>query len=140
MYEMSKNNYEISRVSPQFCSFCDEFGEVLGTRDGIALLSVLLTGNTNQNISAPTDLSGSVNSNKWNFYPYDGKSEPMNDEVNYNGKRRKRSTNKGIEGLMEIICLSYVSRKNDNRSFYKTFANSSKRPTGMNEKKTGNSF
>ena len=64
----------------------------------------------------------------------------MNDEVNYNGKRRKRSTNKGIEGLMEIICLSYVSRKNNNRSFYKTFANSSKRPAGMNEKKTGNSF
>ena len=64
MYEMSKNNYEISRVSPQFCSFYDEFGEVLGTRDGITLLSVLLTGNTNQNISAPTDLSSFVNSNK----------------------------------------------------------------------------
>ena len=64
MYEMLKNNYEISRVSPQFCSFYDEFGEGLGTRDGITLLSVLLTGNTNQNISAPTDLSGFVNSNK----------------------------------------------------------------------------
>ena len=43
MYEMSKNNYEISRVSPQFCSFYDEFGEVLGTRDGIALTSEIFT-------------------------------------------------------------------------------------------------
>ena len=62
-YKKSKDNNKKSGASPQFCSFYDEFDEVLRKRDTITLPSTLETGSTNQNTSVSTDLSSFANSN-----------------------------------------------------------------------------
>ena len=122
---------------PQFCSFHYELDEVLGTRDAMTLPSIVETGSTNQNTSASTDLSSFVNSNKLNLCLDDKNSKEENDNKK-RGKRSKKTEN--IEGLVEMNIRMVRESKERQQKFLESLSNNNKKPSSLNERKTGHFF